>query len=268
MDEPLIYFGPGEPITQIGRALERVYWKSFQSSDAQTRSVAYAISSLVLEQSGVDTGFHQALRDPLVDHLTGLYARGAAQVTDHDIDVAIAKCNNSIPTLDRTLEAVDRDGIIRVGTKNFWAEGLARYLGHNPYLANREDDILESLEFLLDRSTHLDEPVHVRTKRITDTIASWSRRRGLRPARELSVPVVTPGSTYFGRADLIVFRKPNPSIVVEIDSQPNERSEPKLQFARRSGALAIWVRWNRGDAEPSRGGVKVLDFCDVPAPVS
>lgn len=265
MNSEFVYTSDGEPILDVAERVDRMYWYSGASVASQARGVANAVAPLVLEASAVDRGFHMAIRGPLTDWLAEKFSHGVGKVTQHDIDVAIVKCNNTIPSVEDVRKAAETDGVIRVGSKHYWAQGLLQYMGERQFIALKNPEIVEALTYMLDRTTHLDKRVSDRTKQITDTLASWAARRGYRPARELSVPVITPGSTYFGRHDLVVFRSPAPSIVIEIDSQPNDRSVPKLDFAYRSGAIPVWVRWNKGDAEDPNRGVTVIDFCDVPA---
>lgn len=263
-DDP-IYLAGGESILEVAARVDRSYWYSGASVASQAKGVANAVAPLVLEASNVDKGFHMAIREPLAEWLAEKFSHGIAKVTQADIDLAVAKCNATIPPIEKVRDAAETEGVIRVGSKHYWAQGLLAYMGERQYLAAKNREITEALTYMLDRTTHLDKRVADRTKQITDTVASWAARRGYRPARELSVPVITPGSTYFGRHDLVIFRKPNPTIVIEIDSRPNERSVPKLDFAHRSGAIPMWIRWNKGDAEDPNTGVTVIDFCDVPA---
>ena len=262
----LFHFSADDPILSVADRMERLYWRSSVSVEYQTYAVVGAIAPLILEQSDVPEPFHLSLYGPLRNHLYEVFSGGTANVTEDDITAAINKCNKSMPTLSRIESAMHDTGLLRIGSKHFWAQGLWHYYGQPVPRARSDKQIIESLTQLLARAARASAPGHERTLLLTDTIARWSRGRGYRPARELSLPVITPGSTYFGRSDLVTFRHANnPPLVIEIDSQPNERSAPKLVFARDAGALPVWVRWHIGDADTSQRGVTVIDFCDQPA---
>lgn len=265
----ILTFGSNESILDIAARIERLYWRSTVTVKYQTMAVANAVTPLVLKSSGVDEPFHLALYRPLNDHLLDVFANGVDKVAESEIEYAMYRCRRSMPNLEQIENAMHTSGVIRIGTKHFWAQGLWAYYRQPITRAIPDREIVATLTQLLDRTAHLDLPVGKRTTLLTNTVTSWARGRRLHPARELSIPVVTPGSTYFGRIDIAVFRRgDNPPLVVEIDSQPNERSIPKLTFARDAGALPIWVRWNSGDIDDTHRGVSVIDFCDPPESLS
>jgi hypothetical protein len=253
----------GRTLLELAEQVDRSYWRSGVSTSAQNSAVAYSLVTPVLDEADVPIPLRQVFFAPVGEHLHDLFSNGHGKVTEDDMDRLIAKCRRSLPTKDKARAAIEDRGVLNIAGKGFWAQGVLHYLGEPQFAVNREPDIVDSLRYLLDRTSHEDVPVHERTRMLTYTIARWAHQdRHWRAARELSLPVVTPGSTYFGRNDIVLFRKGLPAIVIEIDSQPNERSKPKLEFAYRAGALAVWVRWNLGEAERPPRGVAVIDLTD------
>lgn len=262
LQEPVVQADQYESPLIVAEMVERSYWHSGVSMFAQTNAIVNAIMTPILDVANVPIPLRQAFYGPVEEHLVELFSRGTGKVTDRDIDHLISKCRNSLPTIDKAQRAFEKSGILHIASKGFWAQGYLYHLGEPQFIARKEPDIIQSLTYLLDHTSHLDTAVRDRTRMLTHTITEWGKSRHYRSARELSLPVVTPGSTYFGRNDVVLFRKSNPPIVIEIDSQPNGRSQPKLEFAYKAGALPVWVRWNLGEAESPPRGVAVIDLCD------
>lgn len=256
-----INISPFEPPLVVAQRVERSYWGSGVSMSVQATAVAAALVIPMLELADVPTPLHAAFRDRMHHRLKDLFGSGYGVVTDEDINMLAAKCRRALPTAEQARAAHEGDGLLTIGSKAFWAQGYLHHLGHPQFLAKAEPDLVAEVEQMLVRAAYLGAPVAKRTEVLTKTLAAWSRERGFRPAREVSVPVLTPGSTYYGRNDIILFRKQAPAIVIEIDSTPNGRSAPKLEFAFRAGAVPLWVRFHQGEAQVPPRGVSLIDLC-------
>lgn len=260
--EPQVEADRYESPLAMAEMVERSYWRSGVSMSAQTNAIVNSIMTPILDLADVPVPLRMAFFSPVEEHLEKLFGKGTGKVLESDINHLVTKCRNSLPTVEKARAAYEDQGVLKIASKGFWAQGYLHHLGEPQFIAHKEPDIILSLTHLLNNTSHRDTPVHVRTKMLTHTITEWAKERHFRYARELSMPVVTPGSTYFGRNDVVLFRKSNPPIVIEIDSQPNDRSQPKLEFAYKAGALPVWVRWNLGEAETPPRGVTVIDLCD------
>ena len=261
LDHELSFYST-DNIYDVAQEIEEAYWRAGYSPDVRIQGVAAAVTPLVLEKSNVHPGFYQSLRKPLQEWLTRQYVHGTQHVTEQVLALAVNKCDNSIPNRDQVRDAMRTTGVIRVGSRNFWAQGVLYFLGgETPLPPPANKALTDSFAVMLQKATHLNAPVHVRTKVITETFVLWAKDHQFKPARELSIPVITPGSKGFGRNDLVIFRDNDTPLVVEIDSEPNHRTEPKLDFAKQAGGSPIWVRWHKEHPD-SRPDLQILNYSD------
>jgi len=61
---------------------------------------------------------------------------------------------------------------------------------------------------------------------------------------ELSVAHVPTGAVRFGRSDVALMWRNNPSVLVEIDHMHNQGSVEKLNFVASEGGIGLWIRWD------------------------
>lgn len=261
LDSELSFYST-DNICDVAREMEEMYWRAGYSPEVRIQGIAAAVAPLVLEISHVHPGFYQSLRKPLQDWLVHQYGQGSQRVTEQILSLAVSKCDNSIPGRDQVREAMRSTGVVRVGSKNFWAQGVLYFLGgETPILSTMDEGLTDSFTIMLQRATHMDAPVHVRTKTITNTLILWAKDHNFKPTKELSIPVITPGSKGFGRNDVTIFRHNHAPLIVEIDSEPNHRTEPKLDFAKQAGGSPVWIRWHK-EHPHSRPDLHVLNYAD------
>ncbi len=190
------------------------------------------------------------------------YESGAVATTQSQLQQA---ARSLPPKVERAARATQRDGVLSILDRGHWAAGWLYHLTGLPMRTAHPDAVAETVDVLtgwlregLDELRRL--AAEVDDAASTRGVTRWLTRAAVdaaratpeaKPYRELTLPVLC--GTIYGRLDVVIWQPRFPDIVVEIDSKPNPQSVRKLEFARDTGALAVWVRHGSGGITASHG---------------